>query len=96
MSYSSDESLEASCRSLLQEHAVEVGLDMFGILVARVTELFEFHLNSPQSPQQLMSDDLRQLLPGVKLWVDWMMCHSCLWNPQPSLRPPDIGQVNYF
>ncbi|KAK7487887.1 hypothetical protein BaRGS_00020788 [Batillaria attramentaria] len=88
-----DESLEASCRSLLQEHAVEVGLDMFGILVARVTELFNAQMAaaSGSSSRQQVTDDLRQLLPGVKVWVDWMMCHSSLWNPQPSLRPPDIG-----
>lgn len=91
-----DESLEASCRSLLQEHAVEVGLDMFGLLVARVNDLLTSHLamtSSDSSPQQPLSDDLQQLLPGVKVWVDWMMCHSSLWNPQPSLRPPDIGSV---
>lgn len=91
-----DESLEASCRSLLQEHAVEVGLDMFGLLVARVNDLLISHLattSSDSSPHQPLSDDLQQLLPGVKVWVDWMMCHSSLWNPQPSLRPPDIGSV---
>lgn len=88
-----DETLEASCRSLLQEHAVEVGLDMFGILVSRVTELFAAQKTaaSGSSARQQVMDDLRQLLPGVKVWVDWMMCHSSLWNPQPSLRPPDVG-----
>ncbi|KAK7088741.1 hypothetical protein V1264_022624 [Littorina saxatilis] len=89
-----DESLEASCRSLLQEHAVEVGLDMFGLLVAHVNDLLTSHLaatSSGSTSHLPLSDDLQQLLPGVKVWVDWMMCHSLLWNPQPSLRPPDIG-----
>ncbi|KAL8575869.1 hypothetical protein ACOMHN_014874 [Nucella lapillus] len=101
-----DESLEASCRSLLQEHAVEIALDLFGLLVARVNYLLLAHLaaaTSDPDPKERegrgrergavlpLDEDLRQMLPGVKVWVDWMMCHSSLWNPQPSLRPPDIG-----
>ena len=36
-----DESLEENCRSLLQEHAVEIALEMFGLLVRRSLELLE-------------------------------------------------------
>ena len=94
-----DESLEASCRSLLQEHAVEVGLDMFGLLIARVNQLLAAHVamnSTGADPGRGLSEDLRQLLPGLKTWVDWMMCHSVLWNPQPSHRPPDIGYVAFL
>ena len=69
---------------------------MFGILVTRVNDLLRSHVTSSSEagPEgRALSDDLRQLLAGVKVWVDWMMCHSSLWNPQPSLRPPDIGSV---
>ncbi|XP_076452752.1 telomerase-binding protein EST1A-like [Babylonia areolata] len=86
-----DESLGASCRSLLQEHAVEVALDMFGLLASRVRQLLGGQGAQEGGDQGPLGEDLRQLLPGLKVWVDWMMCHSSLWNPQPSLRPPDVG-----
>lgn len=89
-----DESLEASYRSLLQEHAVETALDMFGLLVVHINHLLTSHITATTAgapPHRPLGEDVRQLLPGIKCWVDWMMCHSSLWNPQPSLRPPDIG-----
>ncbi|KAK6192689.1 hypothetical protein SNE40_004118 [Patella caerulea] len=86
-----DESLEDSCRSLLQDYSVQMGLDMFGLLCARCAELMTSHLNSPDYPAALMNEDLHQLTAGVKVWTDWMMCHAGLWNPTPMPRPPDIG-----
>ena len=90
-----DENLESSCRSLLQDHAVEMSLDMFGLLAARTDALLMLHMTAASgtsSPQTCVTMDvgLRMLLPGLSIWVDWMMCHSSLWNPQPSLRPPDV------
>ncbi|XP_041347433.1 telomerase-binding protein EST1A-like [Gigantopelta aegis] len=86
-----DSSLESSCRSLHQDYAVQLGLDMFALLVVRCTALLEAHLASPEYPTQLLNEDLHQLMPGVKVWTDWMTCHAHLWNPPPSVRPPDLG-----
>ncbi len=40
------ESLDENCRSLTQEQAVQVGLEMFGLLAARCVALLEEHLKS--------------------------------------------------
>ncbi|KAK0058798.1 telomerase-binding protein EST1A [Biomphalaria pfeifferi] len=116
-----DESLEDSCRSVLQEHAVEIALDMFGLLVKRSCELLSAQIEAqkssksneqqkdanslmsenplaPSKCEQTLADgslsldeDLHLMLPALKIWVDWMMCHPHLWNPQPFNRPPDLG-----
>ncbi|ESP00994.1 hypothetical protein LOTGIDRAFT_225561 [Lottia gigantea] len=88
-----DESLEDSCRSLLQDYAVQMGLDMFGLLATRCSQLMATHLQSSEYPASLMNEDLHQLTPGLKVWTDWMMCHSGLWNPAPTPRPPDVGPL---
>jgi len=88
-----DASLETSCRSLLQEHSVEVGLDMFGLLVGRCSQLLTDHLDteSPNQPAPRLGEDLHSILPALKTWAEWMMCHAHLWNPQPLNRPPELG-----
>ncbi|XP_071789924.1 telomerase-binding protein EST1A-like [Asterias amurensis] len=79
-----DESSRDDMRSLLQEQAIQLGLDMFGLLVNRCNQLLKEHLNSSSNSRELLSDDLLELLPGVKVYADWLMCHPSLWNPSPS------------
>ncbi|XP_059141297.1 telomerase-binding protein EST1A-like [Physella acuta] len=115
-----DESLEENCRSVLQEHAVEIALEMFGLLVKRSCELLEAQVEAQEKHKSSLAkedhrksdatnedplpsnvsraesclslgEDLHLMLPALKTWVDWMMCHPYLWNPQPLNRPPDLG-----
>lgn len=86
-----DESLESTCRSLLQEHSVQMGLDMFGILVEQCTSQLKAHISSSDYPARMFSRELEELVPGIKVWTDWMICHSELWNPPPAIRDPNMG-----
>ena len=81
--------MEDNCRSLIQEEAVQLGLEMFGLLVKRSIMLLRQHLSS--SDCQVLNEDLRQLIPSVKVWADWMTCHAPLWNPPTHTRDPAIG-----
>ncbi|CAE1322979.1 SMG6 [Acanthosepion pharaonis] len=82
---------EGNGRSLLQEHAVQLGLDMFAILVERCAELLHNHLKYNNSPQELLSYTLSHYMPAVKVWADWMICHPQLWMQPPNLNDPDLG-----
>ena len=42
------ESMDENCRSLTQEQAVQIGLEMFGLLAARCVILFKEHLQSQE------------------------------------------------
>jgi len=68
-----------------------MGLDMFGILVERCSHLLDAHIMSSDYPGRTFSRDLEELIPGVKVWTDWMICHTDLWNPPPQVRDPSIG-----
>lgn len=86
-----DESLESMCKSLLQQHSVQMGLDMFGILVERCSQLLGEHIKSADYPGRMFSRELEELIPGIKVWTDWMICHANLWNPPPQVRDPSMG-----
>lgn len=89
-----DTSLASGFRSELQEQAVELGLYMFGILVERCSEQFRIHLKSSDYPTKLCNAELEELIPGVKIWTDWMICNSQYWNPPPATLDPSLGLVN--
>lgn len=58
---------------------------------ADATEETGNHNVSQQHQPIPLSQDLQVLLPAVKVWCDWMLCHSSVWNPPPSCVDYQIG-----
>uniref|UniRef100_UPI00358FF2C1 telomerase-binding protein EST1A-like isoform X2 n=1 Tax=Myxine glutinosa TaxID=7769 RepID=UPI00358FF2C1 len=85
-------------RSVVQEQATALALAMFGLLAMRCTHLIDagaFEAGSLETTGCFESklrarQDLRNLLPAVKVWADWMLGHHDDWNPTPC--PLDIPQ----
>ncbi|MGH0180204.1 UNVERIFIED_CONTAM: hypothetical protein FKN15_003665 [Acipenser sinensis] len=93
----------SEARSVIQDQATSLGLSMFALLVERCTELLK---DTPRAPPSASEDDdgdeeedvkvssfhadLRELLPSVKVWSDWMLGQPDQWNPPPcSLLLPN-------
>ncbi|KAK6473292.1 telomerase-binding protein EST1A-like [Huso huso] len=86
----------SEARSVIQDQATSLGLSMFALLVERCTELLK---DTPRAPPSASEDDdgdeeedvkvssfhadLRELLPSVKVWSDWMLGQPDQWNPPP-------------
>ncbi|XP_031664685.1 telomerase-binding protein EST1A isoform X1 [Oncorhynchus kisutch] len=89
---------DGEVRSVLQEQTTALGLAMFSLLVQRCTELLR-DTPAESIPEEEREDgdeweegmvrvsafplDLRELLPSVKVWSDWMLGHPDQWNPPP-------------
>lgn len=84
--------LDGSCRSVIQEQAMQLGLEMFGLLIEHCIHLLHDYCKSYGSSVVVaFGADLHQILPGMKAWSDWMICHSNLWNPPPAPFDPHFG-----
>uniref|UniRef100_A0A671S5R5 Telomerase-binding protein EST1A n=1 Tax=Sinocyclocheilus anshuiensis TaxID=1608454 RepID=A0A671S5R5_9TELE len=88
-------------QSVLEEQTISLGLAMFGLLVQRCTELLqETPAACHSTPEEGMvrvsvfPPDLRELLPSMKVWSDWMLGHPDKWNPPPCniQGGPDVWQ----
>ncbi|XP_075052780.1 telomerase-binding protein EST1A [Mixophyes fleayi] len=85
-------------RSPVQDQATSLGLSMFSLLVTRCIQLLIIlkteKCSSGGSADIADNDvgvkvstiplDLKELLPSVKVWSDWMLGHPETWNPPPS------------
>ncbi|XP_045491287.1 uncharacterized protein LOC123691097 isoform X2 [Colias croceus] len=70
---------ETGERTAWLECALGVSLLMFGALLERCCALL------PEPAHSQHHTDALSLLPAIKVWSDWMLCHSSVWNPPPSL-----------
>ncbi|KAF5286717.1 hypothetical protein FQR65_LT12470 [Abscondita terminalis] len=83
-------------RSELQERALVISLQMFNLILERSIFLLHEHIKlNPECLDKLtmdsVSQDFHTLLPALKIWCDWMLCHSNVWNPPPSTQDYKIG-----
>ncbi|EFN73037.1 Telomerase-binding protein EST1A [Camponotus floridanus] len=83
--------MEQGYRSEVQERALVVSLQMFSLILERGVSLLKAQLDSGQEPRLVVGEDLQVLLPAIKIWCDWMLCHSTVWNPPPSCTDYRVG-----
>ncbi|KAJ9594799.1 hypothetical protein L9F63_013901, partial [Diploptera punctata] len=86
--------LEPAYRSAVQESALIVSLQMFSLILEKCISLLKEQLENPTETQPtrlIVSEDLQILLPAVKVWCDWLLCHSSVWNPPPSCVDYRVG-----
>lgn len=74
---------------------MQLGLDMFALLACQCTTLLRHRTAAGETKYRLgnADDSLREFLPALKAWSDWMTCHVQLWNPPPLTLDPEIGSV---
>ncbi|KAF5269666.1 hypothetical protein FQA39_LY08589 [Lamprigera yunnana] len=85
-------------RSELQERALVISLQMFNLILERSISLLHEHIKlNPDCLNKLTMNsvplDFHMLLPALKTWCDWMLCHSTVWNPPPSTQDYKIGSA---
>lgn len=88
-SFASDPALQSQTgyRSELQERALIVSLQMFDLILERCISVLTDHLAQHEGTRvDFLPPDGEVLLPAVKVWCDWMLCHTDVWNPPPSTR----------
>ncbi|XP_014678897.1 PREDICTED: telomerase-binding protein EST1A-like [Priapulus caudatus] len=78
--------------SVLQLQALSLAMCMFAVLVKRAAGLLEKHMLEAADPEDLLSDDLRHVLPSIKVWCDWLSSvpNTRLWT-LPAVINSDLG-----
>ncbi|XP_057667443.1 telomerase-binding protein EST1A isoform X1 [Diorhabda carinulata] len=79
-------------RSELQERALIVSLQMFNLILERCVSILQDYISSQKEicPTSF-PPDANVLLPAVKIWCDWLLCHTGIWNPPPSTQDFRVG-----
>ncbi|CAH1122300.1 unnamed protein product [Ceutorhynchus assimilis] len=84
-------------RSELQERALIISLQMFNLILEQCVCILQAHFyaclcdNKSKSPLDTLPHDANVLLPAVKVWCDWMLCHASVWNPPPNTGDFKLG-----
>ncbi|XP_058800313.1 telomerase-binding protein EST1A-like isoform X2 [Phymastichus coffea] len=86
-----DSQMEQGYRSEVQERALVVSLQMFNLILERGVSLLKAQLDNAERPWLIVVEDMQILLPAIKIWCDWMLCHSTVWNPPPSCADYRVG-----
>ncbi|XP_059482127.1 telomerase-binding protein EST1A isoform X2 [Neocloeon triangulifer] len=88
-----ERNIEPGYRSVMQENALIVSLQMFNLILERCADLFPAPAAPVTKIQELgdVSEDLQTLLPAIKVWCDWLLCHTAVWNPPPSCADYIVG-----
>ncbi|XP_030746868.1 uncharacterized protein LOC115875527 isoform X2 [Sitophilus oryzae] len=87
-------------RSEYQERALIVSLQMFNLILERCLSILQEHAENFRqqeksgSPLDSLPHDANVLLPAIKVWCDWMLCHTSVWNPPPSTQDFKVGSSN--
>ncbi|KAI4500588.1 hypothetical protein M0802_004180 [Mischocyttarus mexicanus] len=89
-----DTQMEQGYRSEVQERALIVSLQMFNLILERSVSLLKTQLDNEEEPRLIVGEDMQVLLPAIKIWCDWMLCHSTVWNPPPSCTDYRVGYYN--
>jgi hypothetical protein len=66
---------------------------MFALLAVRCTSVLRNRAEAGSVDYRSgdCDDSLKNILPGLKAWSDWMTCHVHLWNPPPLTLDPELG-----
>ncbi|VDO04167.1 unnamed protein product [Rodentolepis nana] len=75
-------------RSVHHDHAARFALDTFSLICRRATKLFNESKGGPPNSESWLHPDLKVLLPGLRLWTEWMILHPEHWSPPPRYRDP--------
>ncbi|KAK6625110.1 hypothetical protein RUM43_005401 [Polyplax serrata] len=86
--------LEPGYRSAVQENALIISLQMFNLILEKCVSLLCKQLDNPiEMKNRLVVDDVDVLLPAIKVWCDWLICHVNVWNPPPSCSEYRVGSA---
>ncbi|KAK0174424.1 hypothetical protein PV327_010193 [Microctonus hyperodae] len=83
--------MEQGYRSEIQERALIVSLQMFNLILERGVALLKKQIENDERTRLVVDEDMQVLLPAIKIWCDWMLCHSTVWNPPPSCIDYRVG-----
>ncbi|KAL0272665.1 UNVERIFIED_CONTAM: hypothetical protein PYX00_005543 [Menopon gallinae] len=65
---------------------------MFNLILERTVALLREQLENPSNLNyRLVCEDVEALLPAIKIWCDWLLCHHPVWNPPPSCSEFRVG-----
>ena len=54
--------------------AIQVCNSLVSLLLERMNKLFKNWNNEDV-------DEMNEILPAIKIWIDWMSCHKYFWSP---------------